>query len=175
MMTKSSEGVSDPAATRLVLLVGLVSAALIAGAWWSQLVWGLVPCKLCLEQRWPHYLAIPFALLAALVARRRGALIAAFAGLALLMAWSAGLGAYHAGVEWGWFLGPNDCGGGVPQPAGGVQDLMKQLQTTRIVACTEAAWRFLGISLAGWNALISLAMLLVALAGLRRTLGRPRN
>lgn len=169
-MTALSERISGPAVSRLILLIGLVSAALIAGAWWSQLVWGLVPCKLCLEQRLPHYIAIAFALLAALVARSRGALIAAFIGLAILMAWSTGLGFYHAGVEWGWFLGPNDCGGGLPPAAGGVQDLMKQLQTTRIVSCTEAAWRLLGISLAGWNCLISFAMLLIALFGLRNAL-----
>jgi disulfide bond formation protein DsbB len=153
--------------SRLILVLGFASAALIAGAWWSQLVWHLVPCKLCLEQRQPHYAAIGLAVVAAVVARTRSLQIAALIGFALLFAWSTGLGAYHAGVEWGWFLGPNDCGGGAPPVAGGVGSLLNQLQTTRIVSCTEAAWRFLGLSLAGWNALISLGLLVLALLGLK--------
>ena len=71
---------------------------------------------------------------------------------------SAGLGAYHSGVEWGFFAGPSDCGGGSGAAAGSVGDFMNQLQTTRVVSCTEAAWRFLGLSLAGWNVLISLGL-----------------
>ena len=89
--------------------------------------------------------------------------------LAGLMVWSTGLGVYHAGVEWGWFAGPNDCGGAAAPAAAGVQDFMKQLQTTRVVACTEAAWRWLGLSLAGWNAITSLGLLGLALLGLRGT------
>lgn len=167
-MSALSERAPDRVVPRLILLLGLASAMLIAGAWWSQLVWHLVPCKLCLEQRQPHYAAIALAVMAALIARTRALQIAVLLGFALLFAWSTGLGFYHAGVEWGWFLGPNDCGGGAPPGAGGVQDFMKQLQTTRVVSCTEAAWRFLGISLAGWNCLISFGLLGASLIGLRR-------
>ncbi|MGO4736418.1 disulfide bond formation protein B [Bosea sp. 2KB_26] len=151
---------------RLILLLGLGSTALIAGAWWSQLVWHLVPCKLCLEQRIPHYAAMALAAVALVVARSRALQLTVLAGFAVLMLWSTGLGAYHSGVEWGWFLGPNDCGGGAPAAAAGVQDFMKQLQTTRVVSCGEAAWRFLGLSLAGWNALASLGLAALALLGL---------
>jgi disulfide bond formation protein DsbB len=61
-------------------------------------------------------------------------------------------------VEWGFFAGPSDCGGGSGAGAGNVGDFLNQLQSTRVVSCTEAAWRFLGLSLAGWNVLISLAL-----------------
>jgi disulfide bond formation protein DsbB len=61
-------------------------------------------------------------------------------------------------VEWGFFAGPTDCGGGSGAGAGNVGDFLNQLQSTRVVSCTEAAWRFLGLSLAGWNVLISLAL-----------------
>lgn len=152
---------------RLIGTIGLASAALIAGAWYFQLVVGLVPCKLCLEQRLPHYAAIGLSLAALILARSRRLQGLVLLGLAALMAWSAGLGAYHAGVEWGWFLGPSDCGGGVAS-APGVQDFMKQLQTTRVVACSEAAWRLLGLSLAGWNALASLGLLALSVLGLSR-------
>jgi len=159
---------SDP--RRLILLIGLASLALIAGAWFFELVLHLRPCKLCLEQRGPHYAAIGLAAVATLLARSPRAQAAALIGLALLMAWSTGLGVYHSGVEWGWFAGPSDCGGTAAPAAAGMQDFMKQLQTTRVVSCTEAAWRFLGLSLAGWNALASLGLLLAALLGLKSAL-----
>ncbi|PZN97786.1 MAG: disulfide bond formation protein B [Hyphomicrobiales bacterium] len=152
---------------RIIAVIGLASAALIAGAWYFQIVVGLVPCKLCLEQRLPHYAAMGLSLAAVALARSVRLQGLALLGLAALMAWSAGLGVYHAGVEWGWFLGPSDCGGGVASAAG-VQDFMKQLQTTRVVACSEAAWRFLGLSLAGWNAVASLGLLALSLLGLSR-------
>ena len=153
---------------RLIALIGVASLALIAGAWFFELVVHLRPCKLCLEQRVPHYAAIGLALAAGVVARSPWLQWLALAGLAALMAWSTGLGVYHAGVEWGWFVGPNDCGGAPAAAAAGVQDFMKQLQTTRVVSCTEAAWRFGGLSLAGWNALASAGLFLLAVWGLLR-------
>jgi len=151
--------------SRLIALIGVASFALIAGAWFFEIVIHLRPCKLCLEQRVPHYAAIGLALAALVLARSPRLQWIALLGLAGLMAWSTGLGVYHAGVEWGWFVGPNDCGGAAPAAAG-LQDFMKQLQTTRIVACSEAAWRFLGLSLAGWNALVSAVLFLLAVFGL---------
>lgn len=164
---------ADP--RRVIALVGLASLALIAGAWFFELVVLLRPCKLCLEQRVPHYAAIGLAALALLLARSHRTQLVALAGLALLMAWSTGLGIYHSGVEWGWFAGPNDCGGAVAPAASGMQDFMKQLQTVRVVSCTEAAWRFLGLSLAGWNALASAGLLVAALLGLKSALRRSEN
>lgn len=161
---------SDP--RRLIALIGLASLALIAGAWFFELVLHLRPCKLCLEQRAPHYAAIGLAAIALAFARSPRLQLAALAGLALLMAWSTGLGVYHSGVEWGVFAGPNDCGGVAAPAAAGVQDFMKQLQTTRVVSCTEAAWRFLGLSLAGYNVLISLLMAAIAAWGFAATAKR---
>jgi disulfide bond formation protein DsbB len=116
-------------------------------------------------QRYPYYAAMPVALAAAL-ASSPGWTRAGLALLALIFVVSAGLGAYHAGVEWGWWAGPSDCAG-APAPAPrGVGDFLSQLQSTRVVSCTEAAWRFLGLSLAGWNVLISLALAALALPAL---------
>jgi disulfide bond formation protein DsbB len=144
---------------RALLIAAFASALLLAGAWWFELVIKLVPCKLCLEQRQPHYAAVPIAL-AGFVSMRFGAGRAALGALVVVLAlylWSTGLGLYHSGVEWGWFAGPNDCGGRVA-PAGGMGDFLKQLESARVVSCTEAAWRFLGLSLAGWNAIFSLTL-----------------
>lgn len=169
-MTSSALDVRTPVITptRLIALIGLCCLALIAGAWFFEIVWGLRPCKLCLEQRLPHYAAMGLAAAGLVLARSVRLQWLVLLGLAGLMAWSTGLGLYHSGVEWGWFVGPNDCGGAAAPVAAGVHDFMKQLQTTRVVACTEAAWRFLGLSLAGWNALASLALLGLALGGLVR-------
>jgi disulfide bond formation protein DsbB len=138
------------------LAVALGAAATVGGALIFEHVFGYVPCKLCLIQRNPYYIAIPLGIVAALLPPRwdRRALWL----LALIFVVSAGLGAYHSGVEWGFFAGPTDCGGGAGAGAGNVGDFLSQLQTTRVVSCTEAAWRFLGLSLAGWNVLISLAL-----------------
>ena len=166
-LTVSQGEHSLPRRRLAIAAIGLASLALIAGAWYFQLVVGLVPCKLCLEQRLPHYAAIGLALIGLVLARSarlQGLVLLALAGL---MVWSLGLGVYHAGVEWGWFLGPSDCGGGIAQ-ASGVQDFMKQLQSVKVVSCAQAAWRFLGLSLAGWNAVASVILLGVALAGLAR-------
>jgi disulfide bond formation protein DsbB len=145
---------------QVALAVALGAAATIGGALVFEHVLGYVPCKLCLIQRNPYYLAIPLGLAAALVPPRWARM-----GLWLLAAIfivSVGLGAYHAGVEWGFWAGPSDCGGGAASGSGNVGDFLNQLQSTRVVSCTEAAWRFLGLSLAGWNVLISLAFAAVA-------------
>jgi len=161
-MSATTEGVPARMAAVAVLLV---SAATIGGALASQHVFGLVPCKLCLWQRWPYYAGVPLALLTALAppSLRRAGLWA----LALLFLASAGLGAFHAGVEWGFWPGPADCSGG-SAPSGSVEDLLKSLDTARIVSCSEAAWRFLGLSLAGWNAVTSLILAGIAAAGAGR-------
>jgi disulfide bond formation protein DsbB len=144
-------------------------AATILGAWLFEYGLGLQPCPLCLEQRTPYYIAIPLAVLIA-VAAWRGALRAVLTGglamLALVMLWSAYLGAYHAGVEWKWWAGPQDCAV-APTGIGTGGGLLQQMQQTRVVPCDEAAWRFLGLSLAGWNFLISLALAGTAIAGMR--------
>ncbi len=149
------------------LAVALGAAATIGGALVFEHVFGYVPCKLCLIQRNPYYLAIPLGILAALLPPRWTRI--GLWLLALVFVVSAALGAYHSGVEWGLFAGPSDCGGGAGAGAGNVGDFLNQLQNTRVVSCTEAAWRFLGLSLAGWNAVISLALAGLALVPVLRS------
>ncbi|GJD51469.1 Disulfide bond formation protein B [Methylobacterium crusticola] len=144
----------------LLILAG--AAATVGGALLFQHGFGYVPCKLCLTERQPYYLALPLAAAALLLPRRAAAL--ALAAVALIFLVGAGLGTYHAGAEWGFWPGPSDCGGGAGPAPAGINDFLRNLEATRPVDCTQAAWRFLGLSLAGWNALISLA--LAALAGI---------
>jgi disulfide bond formation protein DsbB len=106
------------------------------------------------------------AVLVAVAAPRapRRLLAAGLAVIALSMLANAALGIYHSGVEWKFWPGPADCSGPIAR-FGPASDLMKQLQNVRVVRCDEAAWRFLGLSLAGYNVLISLALAWIALWG----------
>jgi len=155
MQTLAAGSEDQPRRAAALILAGAV--ATIAGALFFQHALGYAPCKLCLEQRIPYYLAMPVALAVLAWPRRARALaVAGLSVLALVFVVSAGLGAYHAGVEWGLWAGPAECGGGAAPT--GMADFMSQLNKVRVVSCTEAAWRFLGLSLAGWNVLISLVL-----------------
>jgi disulfide bond formation protein DsbB len=104
----------------------------------------------------------------------RKVLIVGFLAIAVAMLWNTGLAAYHAGIEWKFWPGPQDCSGPINR-LGSTQDLMKQLQDISLVRCDEAAWRFLGLSLAGWNVLVSLGLACVALWGAKAVYARPVN
>ena len=124
--------------------VAILGLAAILGAWFFQVVVGLPPCPLCLEQRYAYYFSIPLAV------------------IALGMLWNAGLGAYHAGVEWKFWEGPQDCSGAGLTDLGTAGGLLDKLKSIRVVRCDEIPWSFLGISLAGYNAVISLVLALIA-------------
>jgi disulfide bond formation protein DsbB len=149
------------------LLVAAGGAATILGAYYFQVVMGLPPCPLCLEQRIAYYVSIPLAVLVAIAAGRHAPRSAVAAGLviiALAMLFNSGLALFHAGVEWKWWPGPTECSGPLNDlSAGG--DLLSSLTNLTIVRCDEAAWRFLGLSLAGYNVLISLALACIAAWG----------
>lgn len=170
---------SDPVAAAALVAAG--GAVTILGALYFEHGLALLPCPLCLQQRWPYYVAIPLAAATALAAWRATGRMAVAAGLglvALIMLVGAGLGAYHAGVEWGWWQGPQDCAAAAPFTPGSAANLLEQMRTARIVRCDEAPWRdpVLRLSLAGWNVLISLALAAVALAGAGRAWsGTPRS
>jgi disulfide bond formation protein DsbB len=158
---------ADPAA----LAVAVIAAATLAGAWFFQLVLDVRPCPLCLEQRYAYYLAVPLGALIAFAASRgapRPLLLAGLAVLVLAALANAWLGAYHAGVEWGFWQGPTDCTGPVGN-LGSAGNLLERLDTVKVIRCDEVQWRFLGLSLAGYNVLISLLMAAVAAWGLART------
>ena len=150
------------------LAVVLIAAATLAGAWFFQLVLGIVPCPLCLEQRYAYYLAVPLGLLVALLAAKdapRPLLLAGLAVLLLAALANAWLGTYHAGVEWKFWQGPTDCTGPVGN-FGAAGSLLDRLDTVKVVRCDEVQWRFLGLSLAGYNVLISFLMAAIAAWGL---------
>jgi disulfide bond formation protein DsbB len=147
--------------------VALIGAGTLAGAWFFELVLDIRPCPLCLEQRYGYYFAVPLALALALGAwlgvvpswLRAGLVL-----VALVMLGNAGLGAYHSGVEWGFWKGPAGCVGRAID-FGSAGSLLDRLDAVKVIPCDEVQWRFLGLSLAGYNVLISLAMAALAAAG----------
>jgi disulfide bond formation protein DsbB len=147
------------------LLVAAGGLATILGAYFFQFVLGYAPCPLCLEQRIPYYVAIPLAVLvstAALTPAPRTLVRAGLALLAVIMLVGAGLGVYHAGIEWKFWPGPTDCSGPITN-FGSASDLFTK--PSGLVRCDDAAWRFLGLSLAGYNVLISLLLAGIAAWG----------
>jgi len=145
------------------LLVVAGSALALAAAWYFQLVVGLAPCPLCLDQRIAYYVAVPLGLVAYGAARSgRVRLARAILGLlGIAMVVNMGLAIFHAGVEWHFWEGPTACTG-APVMTGNV---LGALKGARVPRCDEAAWRLLGLSMAGWNALIAGGLAVVALAG----------
>ena len=148
-------------------LLVLIAAATIAAAWYFELVVGYIPCELCLKERFPYYIGIPIGTLGLMVATMGGhanvvRYLALAAGLVFLV--GAGLGIYHAGVEWKFWLGPADCAGRAIG-SGKASDLMAQMQSLKVVSCTDAPWRLLGLSFAGWNAVVSLVLAWLGLQG----------
>jgi disulfide bond formation protein DsbB len=167
----SRQRIAENPALLAGLAITLVAAATLAGAWFFELVLDIRPCPLCLEQRYAYYLAVPLGVLTVFAALRhapRQLLMAAFVILLIAALGNAYLGGYHAGVEWKFWPGPTDCSGPLVDfgKAGG---LLEQLDKVKVVRCDEVQWRFLGLSLAGYNVLISLAMAAVALFGFVRS------
>ena len=155
---------AEPAAAA-ALAIFAVASATILGAWYFEYALKMAPCPLCLEERLPYHIVIPLALLMA-IAARAGApqklLTVGFLAILATVLCGAALGIYHAGVEWRFWAGPTDCSGPITDfNAGG--SILGQIKSISLIRCDQAAWRFLGISFAGYNALISLAM--AALAG----------
>lgn len=149
---------------RAALFAGALSLALLCGAWIFQYGLGYAPCIMCYWQRYAHMavIAVAIAVILARAAFGTGKGLPTWLGpvlLIILLLGSAALGAFHVGVEFGWWEGPKACA------AGGIGDLgpidpndpLAFLdQPIGPVACSDVAWSFLGISMAGWNALLSL-------------------
>ena len=129
-----------------------VPAALLAAAFGSEHIGGLYPCEMCWWQRWAHFAALAFALLSFAPMADKGRSMVWLAALAMLV--SGGIGAYHAGVEAKIFEGFTQCtaagGGGTPE------EMLDRILSGPLVRCDEIQWSFLGISMAGWNAIVSI-------------------
>ncbi|MEM7490720.1 MAG: disulfide bond formation protein B [Pseudomonadota bacterium] len=154
---------------RLVPLAFAGHVGLLGGAFLFQLA-GYAPCAMCLWQRWPHAAAILLGGLALAGLAPRA--MAALAGLAALT--TSGIGFFHAGVEQGWWEGPSSCTGGGDGLGGlsGVDLLSTDIADT-VVMCDDIVWQ-LGLTMAGWNGLISLGLAALWFVAALRGSGRAR-
>jgi disulfide bond formation protein DsbB len=160
-----------PTSSRLGLIAFLGSGALLLGALYFQYVMELPPCDLCHWQRYPH-IAVVVAGLGALVTYRHPTislvlLLVAITGLLV----TAGIGIYHVGVEYKWWLGPQTCSGNIPTGLS-VDQLKKYLFGAKMVRCDETAWSMWGISMAGWNVIFSAGLAFVLGAYLSKSIPR---
>lgn len=146
-------------------VIAVVGVLAIATVYFFQYVLLILPCPLCLEQRIAFYFSIPLAAMLWLGANHgaaRKVMLLGFLAIMLAMLWNTGLSLYHAGVEWKWWAGPLDCSGSITK-FGNARDVMSQLQNRiSLIRCDEAAWRFLGISLAGFDVPLSFFLAVVA-------------
>jgi disulfide bond formation protein DsbB len=123
---------------------------------------GMAPCKLCIWQRYPHVVAIALGAVA-LVFWHRGLLLAGAAAAAA----TSGIGLYHAGVEQGWWQGPTTCSSGAIDGLS-PDALLDQILQAPLVRCDEIPWELFGLSMAGWNSLVSLCLALLWIYAFRR-------
>jgi disulfide bond formation protein DsbB len=139
------------------------SAALLAGAFLFQAI-GYAPCQMCLWQRWPHAAAVVIGVvMLAGIAPRATAYLGAFAAFV-----TAAIGAFHAGVEQGWWEGPTSCSGaGNDLGALSGSDLLSTAIQDTVIMCDEIVWQLAGLSMAGWNMALSLVLVLIWLRAAR--------
>ncbi len=145
----------------LTLLAAGGSAALLGGALLFQYVGGLPPCPMCIWQRWPHLAAIVLGAIALAMPARIWAALGALAA-----ATTAAIGFFHMGVELQWWQGPTTC---TSAPIGGLssEQLLDQILNAPVVRCDEVAWSLFGLSMAGWNGLLSLGLVALWLLAFR--------
>ena len=161
----------ENSALTAALAITVIAAATLAGAWFFQLVLDIRPCPLCLEQRYAYYLTVPLAALTAFAAAKdapRAVLLAGLGVLAAAALGNGGLATYHAGVEWHFWQGPTECTGPIGN-LGSAGNLLERLDTVKVIRCDEGQWKWLGLSLAGYNVLISLLMAAIAAWGIVRS------
>lgn len=162
-----------PAPSKLGLLAAAGSGALLGGAYYFQYVVGLAPCTMCYWQRWPHMVAIAAGLCALLAyARPRLALVLLMVAISGLLV-TAVIGAYHVGVEYRWWPGPQTCSGNIPVGLTADQ-LKKYLFGAKMVRCDETAWSLWGVSMAGWNVICSGGLAFLLATGLANWIREQR-
>lgn len=149
--------------TSLVLLAACGSLALLLGAFAFQYIGGMAPCQLCLWQRWPHAAAVAIGVLALAVGGRLLPVLGALAALT-----TAGIGVFHTGVEQKWWTGLTSCSSGSISGVS-VEDLLNPaVVVAQVVRCDAIAWQMWGLSMASWNAVISLGLAVIWLLAARR-------
>ncbi len=147
----------------LILLAAAGSLALLLGAFGFQYIGGLAPCQLCLWQRWPHAAAVLIGVLALWRGGRVWHLLGALAALA-----TAAIGLFHVGVEQKWWEGLASCTVSAMEGVSVADLLNTEIVVAAPVRCDAIAWAMMGVSMAGWNAILSLALAVIWVTAARK-------
>lgn len=150
--------------SQLIFLAAAGSAALLAGAFAFQYIGGLAPCVLCLWQRWPHGAAVIIGIMALIFGGRILPILGAAAA-----ATSAGIAAFHVGVEQKWWEGLTSCTAGSIEGISTADLLNPDVIVAAPVRCDAIAWQLMGVSMAGWNMILSAMLVGIWLLSLRRS------
>jgi disulfide bond formation protein DsbB len=165
---RSDTASSDKLAGQLMLVSAIVFSIALATIVTAHVFehFGYAPCPLCLRERYAYYFAVPATLIAFFAARADSFTLSRLllVLVALTFVINSVVGVYHAGIEWTWWPGPNSCSGGtaVEWGPGGVASSIEHPQ---VVSCSEARWRFLWLSFAGWNAVVSALLFVIGAWG----------
>ena len=146
-----------------IVLAAAGSLGLLLGAFGFQYIGGLAPCQLCLWQRWPHAAAVLIGALAIWLGGRLWPLLGAAAALT-----TAGIGLFHVGVEQNWWDGLASCTVDTLNGLSGADLLNTAITVGAPASCGAVAWQMMGISMAGWNAILSMALAAMWLMAARR-------
>jgi len=157
---------------QVLIAVLVIGGSVIGGALLFEYAGGLEPCELCLLERWPYYVGVPLAAVALTTGARGAGWWIALLSLVFLV--SAGLGAYHVGVEHGWIQGPTACTGTSGASAKTAEEFARMIEQRQAVQCDQVPWSLMGISLAGYNFLASLLLVLLCASGFGHLLRERR-
>jgi len=154
---------------RAAAMIVFISFATLSAALISQYVFGLNPCELCIYQRIPYVFTIAFGLVAYGAARQDKSIAKFFmilAGITFLV--GAGIAAFHVGVEQKWWEGLTSCGGSSNDAEMTLEELRQLVLSSTVVRCDEVAWSLFGVSMAGYNALLSFALAIYSFISLTK-------
>ena len=164
-MVQSTSKISSTASYKWGAVSLFIATGIILAALGFEHIGGYDPCPLCLQQRYAYYAGIPvlfIALLLISLEQHRVAMVLFFL-VAIAFLANAGLGVYHSGVEWKFWEGPATCDNTVLKPLGGGGSLTQSLTGKSFASCGDATWRFLGLSFAGWNVVVCIALTIACL------------
>ena len=159
-MVQSTSKISGQDAYKWGAASLVAAVAIILAALGFEHIGGYEPCTLCLQQRYAYYVGIPILFIALLLIglEHHRTVMFLFFLVAIAFLANAGLGVYHSGVEWKFWAGPATCDNTTIQSLGGGVSLTKSLAGKSFASCGDATWRFLGLSFAGWNVVICIAL-----------------
>jgi len=157
----------------LPLLLLLATGSAIVGALLSQYVWGFNPCNLCIFQRIPYYIIIALSILAIFLRKKPTSVIILICFCIIGFLAEIGIAGFHVGVEQKWWPGTESCGGG--DVASSIEALRAQIMGAPISRCDDPSFYFLGITMAAWNLIYSLFLLIFTLYSLKRVVKNRKN